>query len=132
MSSRNIPPADEAERKARRTWGFYRVMAFVTGVMLLLLTAEMILVYLVGVGPDVESAIAWIPFVHGWIYVVYVVAVFNLWSAMRWSLGRVAALVAAGVVPVLSFVMERRARAWFEADLPALVERTRARTTLNR
>lgn len=118
----------ELERKAHGTWRFYRVMAMVTGVMLLLLVAEMVLVYLVRVGPDVKSWIAWIPFAHGWIYVVYLVSVFNLWSRMRWSLGRMAALVVAGVVPVLSFVMEHRAQGWFATDLPRLLERDR--TTL--
>lgn len=118
----------ELARKARGAWSFYRVMALITGVMLLLLVVEMVLVYLVQVEPDVESWIAWIPFAHGWIYVVYLVSVFNLWSRMRWSLGRMAALVIAGVVPVLSFVMEHRAKTWFEADLPHVLDRDR--TTL--
>ncbi|MPV38657.1 DUF3817 domain-containing protein [Georgenia subflava] len=100
-------------------------MAFVTGAMLLLLCVEMILKY--GFGVE-EAWLNWIPFVHGWIYVVYLVTVFNLWSAMRWDLGRVVALVAGGVVPVLSFVMERRAQRWFDADLPALLQRAAART----
>lgn len=114
-------PAVELERKARSALRAYRVMAFVTGIMLLLLTLEMILVYLVQVGPEVQAWIRWIPFVHGWIYVGYLVTVFNLWATMRWGLGRMAALVAAGVVPVLSFVMERRADGWFAHDLPGLV-----------
>lgn len=118
----------ETERKARSAFAFYRVMAFVTGVMLLLLCLEMVLVYLVGVGPQVRSWIAWIPFAHGWIYVVYLVSVFNLWQTMRWSLGRMAALVVAGVVPVLSFVLEARAKAWVEQDLPAALDRARTRT----
>lgn len=104
-------------RKAQRAFSFYRIFAFVTGVMLLLLTAEMIAVYLVGVSAEVEAWIRWIPYVHGWIYVVYVIAVFNLWSIMRWSVGRMAALIFAGVVPVLSFVLERRASHWFATDL---------------
>lgn len=118
----------ELERKARGAWRFYQVMAMVTGVMLLLLVLEMVLVYLVEVGPEVVDWIAWIPFAHGWIYVVYLVSVFNLWSRMRWGVGRMAALIVAGVIPVLSFVMEHRAKGWFAADLPQLLERRR--TTL--
>jgi len=36
---------------------------------------------------------------------------------MRWSFGRILALIAGGVVPVLSFVMERRAQGWFETRI---------------
>jgi hypothetical protein len=35
------------------------------------------------------------------------------------------ALIAAGVVPVLSFVLERRATGWLDADLPAVTGRAR-------
>lgn len=86
----------------------YRVMAWVTGVMLLLLCVEMLLAYGLRVGDDVLSWIAWIPFAHGWVYVAYLVTVFDLWSALRWGLGRLAVMVLGGVIPVMSFVVERR------------------------
>ena len=85
----------------------YRVMAWVTGVMLLVLVVEMTLKYGVGVGPDVLRWIGWVPFAHGWVYVVYLVTVLDLWSTMRWRLGRLVAMVLGGVVPVMSFVVER-------------------------
>lgn len=101
--------------KARAAFGRYRVMAFVTGGMLLLLCVEMFLKYVLQVnGPDQPVIGNWIAIVHGWIYVVYAITVFDLWSRMRWSFGRILALIAGGVVPVLSFVMEARARRWFE------------------
>ncbi len=45
---------------------------------------------------------------HGWFYVVYLFASFNLWSKMRWGLGRFLTMALAGVIPFLSFPMESR------------------------
>ena len=42
-----------------------------------------------------------------------------------WALGAVA-LIAGGVIPVLSFVTERQAEGWFAASLPASLDRARA------
>ncbi|WP_434062029.1 DUF3817 domain-containing protein [Actinotalea lenta] len=89
----------------------YRVMAYVTGTMLLLLVAEMLLKYVVGVDESVVRLIGWIPYAHGWIYVVYLVTVFDLWSTVRWGFGRLVTMALAGVVPVMSFVLERRVHA---------------------
>ncbi|MHB1064210.1 MAG: DUF3817 domain-containing protein [Georgenia sp.] len=124
------------ESKVRGAFARYRVMALVTGTMLLVLVLEMVLKYVLQLnGTEVPGQWtsarpvlgSWVAIVHGWIYVVYALTVFNLWSSMRWGLGRVAALIAGGVVPLLSFVMERRARRWVEADLPALLARRAAR-----
>lgn len=89
----------------------YRVMAWVTGTMLLILVVEMTLKYAVQPGDDVMRWIEWIPFAHGWIYVVYLVTVADLWSTMRWRFGRLAAMVLGGVVPVMSFVVEHTVHA---------------------
>ena len=87
----------------------YRVMAWITGSMLLLLCVEMVLKYVVQVNGVGEPVIGnWIAFAHGWIYVVYLVTVIDLWSQLRWGFGRLVAIVLAGVVPALSFVMEHR------------------------
>lgn len=94
-------------RKASGGLRRYRVMAWITGVMLLVLTVEIVLKYVVRVGEDVLRWIEWVPFAHGWIYVLYLVTVVDLWSTMRWGLGRLVAMVLGGVVPVMSFVVER-------------------------
>ncbi len=113
-AGRPDPARAAAAARARGALTRYRVMAWVTGTMLLVLCLEMVLKYVFqvnGVGADgeINPVIgAWVPFVHGWIYVVYLVTVANLWSSMRWSLGRLVAMAAAGVVPVMSFVLERR------------------------
>lgn len=118
-SPRTGAPSSAWAVKARAALGRYRVMAWITGVMLLVLTVEMVLKYVVGVGDDVLRWIGWVPFAHGWIYVVYLAAVMDLWSKMRWSLGRLAAMVLAGVVPVMSFVLERRVHADAESRIAA-------------
>lgn len=95
----------------------YRVMAWVTGVMLLVLCVEMAIKYAIQPGDDVLRWIEWIPFAHGWIYVVYLATVIDLWSTMRWGFGRLVAMVLGGVVPVMSFVVERRVHADGEAQI---------------
>ncbi len=97
--------------KVRAALQRYRVMAWVTGVMLLVLTVEMLLKYVLKVDDAVLRWIGWVPFAHGWIYVVYLVTVIDLWSKVRWGWGRLVTMVLAGVVPVMSFVMERRVHA---------------------
>ena len=110
----------EKALKAEKT---FRVAAYITGGMLLLLTTEMILKYAFGVeieagGPfgflalvptDTVVAInisTWILIVHGWLYVVYLFACFQLWSAMRWPITYFPLLALGGVVPFLSFITE--------------------------
>lgn len=119
---------ETAEKKARVSFTFYRIAAYVTGAWLLLLVAEMVLKYLVDVNGNHDPVIGtWVAIVHGMIYVVYVLAVFNLWSVMRWGFGRMIYLLIAGVVPVLSFILERKATHWFANDLPAVLDATENR-----
>ncbi|QGQ18730.1 DUF3817 domain-containing protein [Cellulomonas sp. JZ18] len=106
-------------RKATGSLKRYRVMAWVTGVMLLVLCVEMVLKYVVHAPESVMGALEWIPFAHGWIYVVYLVTVFDLWSTLRWKLGRLVTMALAGVVPVMSFVLERRVHAQAQARIDA-------------
>lgn len=108
MTSANTP--NEGEKiitKAESALSRYRVMAIVTGVMLLLLVVEMLIVY-VFKATHLKPYIAWIPFAHGWIYVVYLITVVDVWSKMRWRFGRLLSMILAGVVPVLSFIVEHR------------------------
>lgn len=118
------------ETKARTAFSRYRIMAFVTGTLLLVLTLEMVLKYIFQVNGLEEPGNllsarpvlgTWIAIVHGWIYVFYLITVFALWSHMRWSFGRMVVLIIAGVIPVMSFIVEPNAKKWMEADLPALI-----------
>ena len=104
---------DPWARKAAGATARYRVLAWITGSMLLVLCVEMILKYVLRLpgftveGDPRSEAARIIAMVHGWVYVVYLVTVFQLWSTMRWRLGRLVTMAAAGVVPVMSFILER-------------------------
>lgn len=82
----------------------YRVMAYIVGVGLLILCCIGIpLQY----GAHNTSVVKVVGPLHGFAYLVYLVAAFDLWRRERWSLTRMIAMVAAGFVPVLAFVVER-------------------------
>lgn len=106
-------------RAAQGSLKRYRVMAYVTGVMLLVLVVEMAMKYVFKVDDDIMRYVTWIPYAHGWIYVVYLVTVVDLWSKMRWTVGRLVVMVLGGVVPVMSFVVEKRVHADAEARVAA-------------
>ena len=94
--------------RARGAVSRYRVLALVTGTFLLVLCVELLLKYVFDAPDSVMRYLRWIPFAHGWIYVVYLVTVVDLWSKMRWRFGRLAVMVLGGVVPVMSFVVEKK------------------------
>ena len=56
-----------------------------------------------GQGFNVSQAIL---IIHGWFYVVYLLACFRVWSLMRWPFWRFILLAGGGVIPFLSFIME--------------------------
>src|SRR5665647_320263 len=88
--------------RARGALQRYRVMAWVTGTMLLLLTTEVVLKYgFHAGGVDADGAPlpvigVWVAMTHGFVYVVYLVTVVDLWGKMRWGLGRLVTMAAAG------------------------------------
>lgn len=94
---------------------FFQVMATVVGLGLLLLVLEMVLWYAFD-----NDVLRWWAMPHGFLYMIYLVAVAMLGFALRWSLGRMVLIMLAGVVPFLSFYIEakvsRSARAQIEAQ----------------
>ncbi len=93
---------------------FFRVMAFVVGVALLVLTLHMVLRY--GFGNHVLD---WWAMPHGFLYMVYLVAVMMLGFELRWGMGRIVGVMLAGVVPFLSFYVEHRVSRQAQAQLAA-------------
>ncbi|MGB6163939.1 MAG: DUF3817 domain-containing protein [Pseudonocardiaceae bacterium] len=80
----------------------YRIAAYATGVMLLVLTTSVVLHY--GFGYPRQS---WIGLVHGFLYMGYVVTTVLLGTSMRWRPGRMVLVALAGTIPLMSFVAER-------------------------
>lgn len=104
--SGTAPVAAVSTATIRSTLLRYRVMAWVTGVWLLLLVAEMIAKY--GFGND---DFGWIGIAHGWIYFVYLITAVDLGIKVRWPAGKIIVTAIAGTIPFLSFWVEHiRAR----------------------
>lgn len=141
-----VPAATAATAAPKRRFGgtpaqilsalkFYKVLAYATGTMLLLLVVELVVRYgfqsvLVAGGTDTAGAAHGLGFVsldggvmaisggvnlstlvlivHGWMYVVYLIADFRLWTLMRWPFGKLVLIALGGVVPFLSFIVEGR------------------------
>jgi integral membrane protein len=74
---------------------------------------------IVSLGSGINISLA-ILIVHGWIYVVYLLASFRLWSKLRWPFKRLFAMALGGVVPFLSFFVERPMHRIAVADLARL------------
>jgi integral membrane protein len=85
----------------------FRTMAIICGVNLLLLVAYMVAKYAFDAFDEKNPFIV-IPIAHGYFYIVYILTVLQLAVQKRMSFGLILALVAAGTVPVASFVAERK------------------------
>jgi integral membrane protein len=81
----------------------YRVLAYATGVLLLLLCLNLVLKY----GLDQSGLGAWVAIAHGWLYLAYVVVALDLWFRTRLPAAQMLLVVLAGTVPAMSFVAER-------------------------
>ncbi|WP_196218279.1 DUF3817 domain-containing protein [Streptomyces blattellae] len=96
----------------------YRVMAYVTGVLLVLLTLGVIAKYLLDLeGADSFTSVVGIA--HGWLYVVYLVVAFDLGSKAKWPVKRQLWVLLAGTIPTAAFFVERRISHELEAKVAA-------------
>ncbi len=129
----------------RKVIGFYRVSSYVTGIFLLLLMITWGIrrlpflgydLWLLGPNgfitfesygvegeglPDVGvNLTVWILIVHGWLYVVYLLADFRMWTLLRWQFTRFLFIALGGIVPLLSFYTEARYAKVAKAELEKL------------
>jgi len=86
----------------------FRVMAIAAGIMSLLLWfIDLPVVYLFD-NADWKAAVAWIPFVHGWIYLAYVLTALQFSVKAHWPIKKILWLLLAGTLPIASLIAERR------------------------
>ncbi len=91
---------------------FYRVLAYTVGVGLVILVLVAVpLKYLA----DSPTLVAIVGPLHGFLYMVYLVATVNLAFRSRWSPVKTVLVMLAGTIPFVSFVAERKVTADEEA-----------------
>jgi len=81
----------------------YRVMAYVTGVVLVILCFVGIPLQIAGY-PAVANDVG---VVHGILYIIYLVAAWLLARRLRLTAGPTLIMLLAGTIPILTFVVER-------------------------
>ncbi len=84
----------------------YRVMAYVTGVLLGFMTVVGLPYKYLMDGDAAWYSVGWM--LHGWAYILYVAVALDLVFRLRWDLLRALGVVLAGTIPFMSFVAERR------------------------
>ncbi|MFC7532623.1 DUF3817 domain-containing protein [Actinoplanes sp. GCM10030250] len=100
----------------------YRIIAWIVGVVLILLVVIGMPLKYLGDNPTVVELVG--PF-HGFLYMVYLVLTFDLARRAKWPFGRMVLVMLAGTIPFFSFWAERRVTRHWMADSayePALSE----------
>ena len=95
---------------------FYRTLAYTVGVgLLVLVLVAMPLKYFA----DSPTLVAIVGPLHGFLYMVYLVAAVNLAFRSRWSPVKTVLVMLAGTIPFVSFVAERKVTAKATEPVPA-------------
>ncbi|MCA0253130.1 MAG: DUF3817 domain-containing protein [Actinobacteria bacterium] len=117
MSTAETPSIDSARiPEIRGALLRYRVMAYVVGVLLVVLVlVGMPLKYFA----DNGAVVTWTGVPHGWLYMVLIITAYDLGRRVHWPWGRLILIALAGTIPFLSFVAEHYARKDVQARLAA-------------
>ncbi len=82
----------------------YRVMAYITGVLIIVVCFVGIPLQIVAHNTIISNEVAT---VHGFLYIVYVVFAYILAQKLKMRLGPTLLLLLAGTVPIMTFFVER-------------------------
>lgn len=83
-------------------------MAFVVGTALVLATAALAIRHTTN--PEIAQA-SWygtLWMAHGYLYMIYLIATFNLSLKRNWKLPKMLVVMMAGTIPFMSFIAEAR------------------------
>jgi len=105
----------------------YRVMAYITGVLIIVVVFAGIPLQIWGHNTIITGPVAT---VHGFLYIVYIVFAYMLATRLRMTPKPTVILLLAGTVPVMTFVVER----WMTREYinPALAAAEPAAQPVNR
>jgi len=103
-------PAAKLDAALRR----YRVLAYLVGVMLLVLVTAMGFKYI----GDRPRGVEIVGPIHGFVYAVYLAIALDLALRARWSIRGTLLVLIAGTIPFLSFVAERAVTRHVRAGRP--------------
>ena len=111
----DLREVDVEDLPARRnSLRVYQVLAWVVGVLLVVLTLiAMPIKYLAHDGRLVQ----YVGVTHGWLYAILLISVVNLGMKIKWSWKWLLGIALAGTVPFLSFVAERKATRYVNARI---------------
>lgn len=85
----------------------YRVMAYVTAVLLILLTIGVIGKRVLSLD-GFDSFTTVVGIAHGWLYVLYLVFAFDLGNKAKMPVPRLLWVLLAGTIPTAAFFVERK------------------------
>ena len=132
------------ETQIRSALTFYKWCAWISGTFLLLLVVEMITHH--GMGYDLVGGTeaangksvalgvlnretgnltggvnisTLVLIIHGWFYIIYLFSCIRIWLLMRWGIAQLIVMALGGVVPFLSFIVEKRIHVETLAQLEA-------------
>ncbi|MGH9088832.1 MAG: DUF3817 domain-containing protein [Acidimicrobiales bacterium] len=83
----------------------YRVMAYVVGVGLLVLVVLGVPLQYGATVPQIDNVVGPI---HGFLYIVYLLTAVDLARRARFTLPQMVAMIAAGFLPLMAFIIEHR------------------------
>ncbi len=82
----------------------YRVMAYITGVLIIVVIFAGIPLQLAAHNKFIADDVAT---VHGYLYIIYVIFAYLLSRKLKMRMGPTIVLLLAGTIPIMTFVVER-------------------------